>query len=57
MFLLQGQCYKETPLVVETINFTIESLAFQDRQLNGALSIWDIKRSWLSIKLYKIILL
>ena len=57
MFLLQGQCYKETPLVVETINFTIESLAFQDRHLNGALSIWDIKRAWLSIKLYKIILL
>ena len=57
MLLLQGQYYKETPLVVETINFTIESLAFQDRHLNGALSISDIKRSWLSIKIYKIVLL
>ena len=34
---------KETPLVTETINFTIDSLASQNRYLNGAHSISDIK--------------
>ena len=35
--------FKETPLVIETIKFTIESLAFQKRRLNGAHSISDTK--------------
>ena len=33
----------ETPLVIATVNFTIKSLAFQNRQLNIAHSISDIK--------------
>ena len=36
--------HKETPLVTEIINFTTEPLAFQNRQLNDAHSISDIKR-------------
>ena len=35
--------HKETLLVIEIINFTIESLAFQSSHLNRAHSIWDIK--------------
>ena len=34
------------PLAIETINFTTESLAFQDRHLNGAHSISDLKLPW-----------
>ena len=34
------------PLVQEIIKFTIEPLVFQNRPLNGAHSIWDIKLPW-----------
>ena len=33
-------------IVIETINFTIESLAFQNRHLNSTHSISDIKLPW-----------
>ena len=39
--------HKETPLRIETINLTIESLSFQNRHLNGDHSISDIKLPWL----------
>ena len=42
IFLWQGLHYKETPLAIETINITNESLAFQNRHLNDALSIPDV---------------
>ena len=35
--------HKETPLVIETIDFSTESLPFKNRLLEGALSILDIK--------------
>ena len=38
--------HNETPLVIETINFTTESLGFQNRHLNGAHSFSDIKPPW-----------
>ena len=47
--MIKGPSYKETPLVIEIINFKIESLAFQNRQLNRAHSISDIKRPWLNM--------
>ena len=34
---------KKTPLVTETVNFTLELLAFQSRHLNGAHSISVVK--------------
>ena len=37
---------KKTPVVIETINFLIESLAFQIRHFDGAHSISDIKLPW-----------
>ena len=36
----------KTPLVIETITFTIESSVFQNSHLNGAPSISDIKLPW-----------
>ena len=36
---------KETPLVIQTINFTIESLVFENRHLTVAHFISDIKLS------------
>ena len=39
------------PLVKEIIKFTIESLVFQNRLLNGAHSIWDIKLPWYHLNL------
>ena len=38
--------HKETPLVKEAINFTIKTLAFQNRYLNDVHSILDVKLSW-----------
>ena len=35
--------HKETPLVIETINLTIESLPIQNKLLEGNHSILDIK--------------
>ena len=35
--------HKETPLVVEFVNFAIQLLIFQNRLLNDAHSISDIK--------------
>ena len=46
IFLQQGFYSKEIPLVIETINFTTESLTIQNRHLNGAHSISDIKIPW-----------
>ena len=43
IYLQQGLYQKETPLVIETNNFTVESLGLQNRQLNGAHSVSDIK--------------
>ena len=45
IFLQQGLYHKETPLTIETINFS-ESLAFENRHLTGAHSISDIKLPW-----------
>ena len=38
------------PLVKEIIKFPIESLVFQNRLLNGAHSIRDIKLPWVVLK-------
>ena len=38
--------HKETPLVKEAINFTIKTLAFQNRYLNDVHSVLDVKLSW-----------
>ena len=38
-----GVYHRETSLVTEIINFTIETLVFEKRHLNGAHSISDIK--------------
>ena len=43
IFLKQGLYHKEAPLIIESINFITESLAFQIRHLNGAHSISNIK--------------
>ena len=43
IFLQQGLYHKETPFLIETANFTIESLASQNSYLNGAPSISYIK--------------
>ena len=43
---LLGLSHKETPLVIEIINFAIKSLVFQNRFLNGACFILDIKLLW-----------
>ena len=42
IFGIYFRCHNnnETPLAIETINFTIESLAFNTRHLNGAHSMW-----------------
>ena len=42
------------PLVKEIIKFAIESLVFQNRLLNGAHSIWDIKFPWHPCRLFYI---
>ena len=42
----QGLYHKETPLVIQGTNFTIELLALQSRHLNGTHSISDIKLPW-----------
>ena len=39
---------------METINFTIESLAFQNKHLNGAYSISDIKLQGILVKVFYI---
>ena len=44
LFLLSNSTYfyssmKKTPLVIETINFAIESLAFQNRHLMGPIHL------------------
>ena len=46
MFLISRLYHKETLRVIETFNFTIESLVFQNRNLNAAHSISDIKLPW-----------
>lgn len=38
--------HKRTPLVTKEINVTIESLVFQNKHLNGAYFISDIKLPW-----------
>ena len=37
---------KETPPVIGTVNFAIESIVFENRLLNGAHSISDTKVPW-----------
>ena len=37
--------HKERPLVIETLNFTTDSLPSQERLLEGAHSVFDIKLS------------
>ena len=40
--------HKETPLAIETIDFSTKSLSFKNRLLEGVLSILDIKLPWLN---------
>ena len=35
--------HKETPFIIKIVDFALESLVFQNRPLNGAHSISDIK--------------
>ena len=43
IFKQQGLSHKETPLVIEIVNFAVESFVFQYRLLNGTHFISDIK--------------
>ena len=51
-FLYQGLYHKETPLVIETIKFTTEPLAFQNKHSDGAHSISDMKLLGCNSKLF-----